>query len=431
MIKFFFKMKIYKCFFSLLFFLITCTSFAQLYWVNQSSPVTAWLYRIVFTDTLNGWACGDSGTIVHTSNGGLNWVKQTTNVSNTVEDICFANKRLGWGISNDYSVYKTFILKTTNGGINWNAIPYSDTTVILSTVYFLDSLTGYMGGFNGTIVKTTDAGASWSQMQVDSSTFSHFPIRRFRFFNSKIGVACGGIMDFGGVLWKTTNYGLNWIAFAVGAEPIFDVQYADSMRAFATGGDFEYGPSFVKTYKNWEDWDYKTLEYLGIGYSLAIRTPKEIWVPLGFSRVWAVTIDTGKNWTYVFTSDSNSIYDAMFVDSAHGWAAGFNGRIYRYNSQIIGINPGSNIVSSFELYQNYPNPFNPKTLISYELRTAAQVRLSVFDASGRLVLNLVDKRQDAGKYKVEFSGGKLASGIYFYQLSAEGISVTKKMVLLK
>jgi hypothetical protein len=423
-------MKTYKHF-VLLFFIITGSLSAQVYWVNQPSPVTVWLYRVVFADTLNGWACGDSGTIVHTSNGGSNWIRQTTNIIYNVEDINFINKRLGWGITNDYTIYRTYILKTTNGGLNWSVLPFPDSTILLGTVCFLDSLTGYIGGYNGAIVKTTNAGASWNQIMVDSSLYSHFNIERFRFFNDKIGVGCGGAMDFGGVLWRTTNYGLNWRAFAIASEPIFDVYYMDSSKVFATGGDFEFGPSFVKSYDNWETWNYKTLEYLGIGFSLAVRTPKEFWMPLGFSRVWAVTTDTGDTWTYVLSTDNNAVYDALFVDSAHGWAVGFNGRIYKYNSQIIGIDPNHNVVSSFLLSQNYPNPFNPNTTISYELRIAGYVTLNVYNAAGKFVVNLVNQKQEAGKYKVDFSGSGLASGIYFYRLTTGDYSQTRKMVLLK
>jgi photosystem II stability/assembly factor-like uncharacterized protein len=424
-------MKIQKHRVLLALFLITGSLISQVYWTNQSSPVSVLLYRCDFTDTLNGWACGDSGTIVHTANGGANWTKQITNIIYNVEGINFVNKRLGWGIANDYTAYRTYILNTSNGGEIWNAVPYTDSTIILGTIYFLDSLNGYMGGYNGNILKTTDAGASWNRMQVDSSLYSYFKIERFRFFNSKIGVACGGVMDFGGVIWRTTNYGLNWRAFSIAPEPIFDILYVDSMKAFATGGDFEFGPSFVKTHNNWEDWNYNALGYFGIGRSIAVRTPKEFWIPLGFSRAWAVSIDTGNNWTYVLNSNNSGVYDALFVDSTHGWAVGYSGKIYKFNSQIIGVNPNGNVLSSFTLYQNYPNPFNPKTVIRYELRAAAFVNLSVFDVTGKHLIDLINRKQDAGKYEVDFPGSGLASGVYFYRLTAGDYSETRKMVLAK
>lgn len=85
----------------------------------------------------------------------------------------------------------------------------------------------------------------------------------------------------------------------------------------------------------------------------------------------------------------------------------------------------------FALDQNYPNPFNPTTTIDYELRTSGFVTLSVFDMLGRELKTLVNKRQDAGKYSIDFHGRDLMSGIYFYSLKSGNYSSIKKCVLLK
>lgn len=89
--------------------------------------------------------------------------------------------------------------------------------------------------------------------------------------------------------------------------------------------------------------------------------------------------------------------------------------------------------ASFSLKQNYPNPFNPGTLIEYQIPTAGQVNLQVFDALGRTVATLVDKYQEPGTYNISFSSTKysLPSGIYIYKLSAGEYTMTKKMVYLK
>jgi photosystem II stability/assembly factor-like uncharacterized protein len=63
-------MRFFKAFIFLLLLFAAVAVNAQQYWIRQPTPVTAWLYRCAFTDTLNGWAVGDSGIIVHTSNGG-------------------------------------------------------------------------------------------------------------------------------------------------------------------------------------------------------------------------------------------------------------------------------------------------------------------------------------------------------------------------
>lgn len=93
---------------------------------------------------------------------------------------------------------------------------------------------------------------------------------------------------------------------------------------------------------------------------------------------------------------------------------------------------GSNIVpEDFKLFQNYPNPFNPSTVINYEISTAAFVTLTVFDILGNKIKDLVNKKQNAGNYEIEFSPENLSSGVYYYRLTAGNYSETKKMTFLK
>jgi len=83
------------------------------------------------------------------------------------------------------------------------------------------------------------------------------------------------------------------------------------------------------------------------------------------------------------------------------------------------------------LAQNFPNPFNPRTTISFSLAKEGNVRLEVFDVSGRRVQSLVDGVKSAGRHTVDFDASSFSSGVYFYRLIAGGIVEQKKMVLLK
>jgi len=87
--------------------------------------------------------------------------------------------------------------------------------------------------------------------------------------------------------------------------------------------------------------------------------------------------------------------------------------------------------TDFRLEQNYPNPFNPATKISYSLPKYSKVVLKVFDVSGREVATLENSVRAAGIHQVTFDAHHLASGVYYYQLVADGFKQTKKMVLTK
>ncbi len=81
--------------------------------------------------------------------------------------------------------------------------------------------------------------------------------------------------------------------------------------------------------------------------------------------------------------------------------------------------------------RNYPNPFNPTTTISYTLPSASRVQLAVYDLSGKRIASLVDGRQNAGAYDVQFDASSLPSGTYFYRLATEQQTITGKMLLIK
>jgi len=80
---------------------------------------------------------------------------------------------------------------------------------------------------------------------------------------------------------------------------------------------------------------------------------------------------------------------------------------------------------------NYPNPFNPVTTIGYSIPNASQVKLAIFDITGRTVAELVNGYQPAGNYRAEFDGRSLPSGLYFYRLTAGSLTHTGRMMLLK
>lgn len=102
------------------------------------------------------------------------------------------------------------------------------------------------------------------------------------------------------------------------------------------------------------------------------------------------------------------------------------------NYTVIGINQISVLVpDKFTLEQNYPNPFNPSTNLEFGISRSGFVSLKIFDMLGKEVMTLVNSNLTPGTYKYDFDGTGLSSGIYYYTLSADNFSQTKRMTLIK
>lgn len=106
------------------------------------------------------------------------------------------------------------------------------------------------------------------------------------------------------------------------------------------------------------------------------------------------------------------------------------------SNELTGINDDASEVKQFSVYQNYPNPFNPETVINFYLDNDADITVAIFDALGKSVQSVLEERRNSGMHSVNFNGASLASGVYFYRITAKYSdnnikSYTKKMILEK
>ena len=106
--------------------------------------------------------------------------------------------------------------------------------------------------------------------------------------------------------------------------------------------------------------------------------------------------------------------------------------IYDYSGMLTVEEAGpAQLPTTVTVAPAYPNPFNATTTIRYSLPSRSNVKLNVFDATGREVASLVNTQQNSGSYTVHFNGTSLASGIYFVKLTAGSSMTTQKIVLLR
>ena len=152
--------------------------------------------------------------------------------------------------------------------------------------------------------------------------------------------------------------------------------------------------------------------------------------------------DTSTGDAYMYYTWQPSIQNDPFADpygngdpgfynlaNADYWAA------LKFVSGIVGVydkSPDNNAPTSFNLMQNYPNPFNPATTIKFEVAKNSPVTLKIYNVVGQVVATLINSKQmEVGTHSIQWNAGNLASGVYFYELKAENVIQTKKMILLK
>lgn len=147
-----------KHLFIILFLFQTTTLSAQNLVIQQSGTI-ANLRGVFFVDSLKGWVCGDSGIILHTSDGGNHWFRKNTGTSLRLEDLFFWDELNGWAVG-DSGV----VLHTDNGGTTWNR-QQTHTNKSLHKVQFVSPFKGFASGW-GINLRTTNGGVTWDSSVV-------------------------------------------------------------------------------------------------------------------------------------------------------------------------------------------------------------------------------------------------------------------------
>ncbi|MBN8584355.1 MAG: T9SS type A sorting domain-containing protein [Ignavibacteria bacterium] len=394
-------------------------SFAGAQWVQQNGGTTVTLYNIDFVDVNTGWIVGTASKILKTTNGGLNWVTQIPSIplNRELNDIQMFDANTGYiaGWTNTF-------LKTTNGGDNWVQLSGpSVTNGSLNAISFNDVNTGWVCAFLGIIWRTTNGGLTWDSLNTGNTA----QLRDIQFINSQTGWVTGDV----GYMRKTTNGGLNWF-----------------FQFFGTFSDYWYNSlMFINVNTGWvvsyNNKIFRTTN-AGLNWDSVANTPG---VCLHFINAFTGWTGGDNGDIYKTTNGGLNFYqqsipvtggfftDIEFVNDTTGWAVDVYAILHTTNGgTYVAIEPiSNNIPNEFRLFQNYPNPFNPVTTIEFELPIEDNIKILVYDILGREVNRINENRLKAGKYKFEFSGEALSSGIYFYTLYYSKGKISKKMILNK
>jgi hypothetical protein len=316
---------------------------------------------------------------------------------------------------------------TTDGGITWDSTEISNEGFNIIHFYTGERGIAISGSHGWT---TTDGGRTWNrkgEVGIEKDIY---------FYNEKLGWMVGeGPGNDAGHVAKTTGGGSTWEFATVYFTPLNGITFIDSLKGFAVGASA--GGGYYITKDGGENWQSPPILKM-YGYDLGFINDKDGWI-----TQWGQIIrtsDGGDTWTKQLIDYAGYQFIKLMILKKDKVA------------YVLGVNPNDNtatllradlsnitdvkekkevITDKYYLAQNYPNPFNPSTIISYDLSATGHVLLKVYDILGREVATLVDKIQPVGRYKVEFNGSNLSSGIYFYSLTAGDFNQTKKLILMK
>ena len=102
------------------------------------------------------------------------------------------------------------------------------------------------------------------------------------------------------------------------------------------------------------------------------------------------------------------------------------------DNSLVSVNQvSSNIPDEFRIFQNYPNPFNPATNIKFDVPKNSNIKLTVFDITGKELETLLNDNLSAGSYEFKWDATQYSSGIYFYRIQSQDFVETRRMLLVK
>lgn len=382
------------------------------------------------------------------------------------------------------TVYSEYVFlaiqKSTNSGANWsktmNGIPAfgsgngdgaSDRCNFIAPFVMDPGNSQVLVAGTYRVFRTTNGGGLWTAISGDltgsgpgatydlGSVISAIAIAKTGGDTIYVGTSGFDTLASAPKIQVTTNKGTSWTDVTKAPLPkryvtSIAVDPNDSRRAFAGYSGYNANSSAAghvfRTTNRGTTWTNVTGDLPDIPVNSIVLDPSNpVHIAVATDLGIFETTNGGTNWMQqnagmanVSVVDLDLRPDGNLIAATHGRGM-FKSAVQFYVP--LGVNEiPSDLPQAFALRQNYPNPFNPTTTIPFALQERSTVRLKVYDAVGREVAILVDEELPAGSYTSPFDASGLASGVYFYHLTASRqgsqggaslFSETKKMMLVR
>jgi len=363
-----------------------------------------------------GWAATRNGYVLKTSNGGANWHKVTTGITTPLTSVWFLDTLTGF-VAGD----KGILLRTSDGGSTWTQA----MTVVPGYNYvglcFTDQLNGWTISSTGAVYHTVDGGNTWTWISMTNTG----EIFAFTFPDSKHGWVVGQW----GTIKETHDGGKSWHPQIshVDITQIWDVSFTDSLYGWCAVGR-GYKIHTTDGGKNWlvdgsiyvDAWDHYAVKFFD--HFTGYMTGQYYWDSDGFILK---TTDGGITWNEEQISIGNTINKLFAYDTLAIYGAGRSGTIIKYTGGIlqqVPVYPDAIAVTC------NPNPFSEVTFVKIRLTGLQPVSIQVYDSRGRMVLMITEKVYPAGDHSIQVNMKNFPDGTYFFRIKTPGTISSGKMI---
>ena len=416
-------------------------SFAQEGW-NNTAPAGTYpgLFGVYALDTDNVWVVGENGTLIKTTDGGINWINVPNNFTRNIKCIEFINSDTGWiagaisGSGDD-----DLIFRTTDSGNSWELQPLSSGVVVrLFDIEFIkdtpnEPVHGFLAGGLASVFRSNDYGITWEDLSGNCGE-GNFWACSFADKNTGWFVGYQSTSNPATIM-RTTDGGMTFEAqinpTTNPVQPLRSVCFSNNQNGIAVG----LVGTILFTSDGGTNWEARP----NSGYrwnSVFLSETGKAWAVGNSGRI-AFSTDWGYTWDAQHSDVTCELWEVYFINENEGWIVGGGGGLpgvilHTTNGGVItDVDDEISTVREFVLDQNYPNPFNPSTKIQYSIPQPNNVVIKIFNVLGKEVETLVNEEKPGGAYEITWNTENFPSGVYFYQLTAGKFIETKKMILMK
>ena len=386
--------------------LIILTASAQ--WTGTTTPATYHLYAIDAVTNNLILAGGYGGSLEKSTDGGNTWTPISIGTTAWIQGIHFTDENHGWIICAPQELNNGYIMKTSDGGASWTQVKHDNN---YSSMFWVSPSVCYVGTWEGVIVKTTDGGATWTTLNLPSTT----NIPYLFFVDAQHGYAA----DTDSKLYRTTDGGATWQVFShngIRAFYFFDMNHGICVDEFGRvgtttdgGATFSYWTSPYDGYKlndicfaNPQSQDGYIVGGLDCSSGDCINTP-----------IILRTTDGGATWVadtdHPYVGQHIGFYDIDIAPNGTPYIAASN-RIVMKEEAVSGLAEKEKAKIAL-----YPNPVSNVLHIETASSLSGK-KLYITDISGRIISQ---KRID--NTSLTLSVENLSSGMYFVKDGAGGV----------